>query len=126
MGQRGYPRTARVNESLREVIAEELEKIGDDRLELVTVTGITADPDLRNATVWFSSLAVNVSPEVVGAALAENRVDLQSAIARQLRFKRTPHLQFVPDPAITNGQKIESILRTMPRSEPGLFDEDDE
>jgi ribosome-binding factor A len=121
--QRSYPRVARINESLREVIAEELERIGDDRLELVTVTGITADPDLSRATVWFSTLALHIGPEVIGEALAEHRVDLQKAIGRQLSFKRTPHLSFAPDPAITNGQRIESILRDMPRSPEGIHDE---
>jgi ribosome-binding factor A len=116
MGQRRkFPRTVRINESLREVIAEELERIGDDRLEMVTITGITADPDLRTATVWFSSLALNASPEVIGSALSEFRVDLQKAIGRQLSFKRTPLLHFELDPAIINGQKIESILRDLPR-----------
>ena len=31
-GRREYPRTARVNELVREVVAEELERIGDERL----------------------------------------------------------------------------------------------
>ena len=54
---RSFPRTARINEALREVIAEELELIGDERLDLFTVTGITTDPDLRQANVWYSTLA---------------------------------------------------------------------
>ena len=37
---RKFPRTARINESLREVLAETLEGIDDDRLELVTVTAV--------------------------------------------------------------------------------------
>ena len=36
--QRQYPRTARLNELVREIVADELEKIDDERLELVTVT----------------------------------------------------------------------------------------
>ena len=34
-----YPRTARVNEVMLEVLADELERMGDPRLELVTLTG---------------------------------------------------------------------------------------
>ena len=33
-----YPRTARLNELLREIVAEELERIDDERLELVAIT----------------------------------------------------------------------------------------
>ena len=112
---RSYPRTARINEALREVIAEELERIGDERLDLVTVTGITTDPDLRHATVWYSALAGRGDVDAVRQAFAEHRVELQAAVGRQVRLKRTPLLQFTPDPAIEQGQRIEHILRTMPR-----------
>jgi ribosome-binding factor A len=48
---RKYPRTARVNEVVREVLAEELERLSDPRLGLVTVTSVDVSPDLRHATV---------------------------------------------------------------------------
>ena len=105
---RRYPRTARVNESLREVIAEEVERIDDLRLGLVTITGVTTEPDLRHATVFFSSLA-----DDAGAGLADHRVRLQAAIGRQLRLKRTPELVFRADPAIATGRKVEDILRAL-------------
>ena len=105
-----YPRTARVNHVLQEVVAEELERLGDDdpRLALVTVTGVEVDPDLRHATVWLSSLT-----EEGAAALADGRVALQAAIARQVRLKRTPQLRFAADPAVAAGSRIEEILRAI-------------
>ena len=110
--RRRYPRVARVNELLREVLAEELELLDDDRLTLLTVTGVTADPDLRRARVWFSSLTDDASE-----ALAEHRPRLQAAIGRQVRMKRTPELAFRADPAVSTGQEVESILRNLRRSE---------
>ena len=106
--QRRYSRLDRVNEALREVLADELELVDDERLELVTVTGVTCEPDLRHATVWFDTLG---SQEEVAEALIEQRVRLQAAIARQLRLKRTPELTFDPDPAIAVGTRVEEILR---------------
>ncbi len=109
-GRTGYPRTARVNQVLHEVVAEEVERLGDHdpRLHLVTVTGVTCDPDLRHATVWLGSLS-----EDAAAALAEERVALQAAIGRQVRLKRTPLLTFAADPAVASGSRIEDILRTL-------------
>jgi len=113
---------ARVNEALREVVAETLEELDDERLELVTVTGVQTDPDLRHAHVYYSALSGQTH---VADALAEHRVRLQGAIARQMHLKRTPQLDFRPDPAIIEGLKIEAIIATMPRghddqgSEPG-------
>lgn len=113
---RRFPRVARVNEAMREVIAEELERIGDDRLDMVTVTGISVDPDFGNATVWYSALTGPAGIEGARAGLLEHRIALQAAVARQLRLKRTPLLQFSADPAILEGQRIEDVIRTMPRS----------
>ena len=53
---RRYPRTARVNEVMLEVLADELERMSDPRLELVTLTGVDVAADLRHATVYYSAL----------------------------------------------------------------------
>ncbi len=53
---RRYPRMARVNEVVREIIADELERLSDPRLGLVTVTGVEVSADLRHATVYYSAL----------------------------------------------------------------------
>jgi len=69
---------ARVNEVLREVLAEEIEVLAstDARLELVTVTAVSCEPDLRHATVLLASL-----PDTVREALGEVRPRLQGHIS---------------------------------------------
>ena len=121
--QRGYTRLDRVNEVLREVLADELERVNDERLELVTVTGVRADRDFRHARVWFDTLG---SREEVAEALAEYRVRLQAAVGRQLRLKHTPELSFDPDPAIATGTRVEEILRELHQAgtQPGPTSED--
>jgi ribosome-binding factor A len=44
-------------------------------------------------------------------------VALQAAIARQARIKRTPELEFRPDPAVRTGERVERILRDVSREE---------
>ncbi|HEV2810023.1 MAG TPA: 30S ribosome-binding factor RbfA [Acidimicrobiales bacterium] len=107
-----YPRVARVNELCREIVAEELERIDDERLELVTITHVAVDADLRRAIVEFSRLGE--AEDVAAEALAEHRVRLQSAIARQARLRRTPELSFRIDQAIRAGARIEELLRQHP------------
>jgi ribosome-binding factor A len=103
-----YQRTARVNEVLREVLAEALERMSDtdERLSLVTVTGIETSPDLSRAVVYLGSLG-----ESMAAALSEHRVELQRIVGSEVRMKRTPHLEFVADPAVAHGARVEEILR---------------
>lgn len=109
---RRYPRVARVKEVIREVLADALERLDDDRLGLITVTDVIVEPDLRHATVLLSSMS-----EPATEALEENRVRLQAAIGRQLRLKRTPLLAFQVDPAVTSGETVERILRNLHRDE---------
>jgi ribosome-binding factor A len=109
-----YPRTARLNESLREVIAEELTRIDDERLALVTVTAIDVDPEMNRATVFFESLAgVDGDPEIL-EAFAAHRVRLQGSIGRQVRAKKTPILQFKPDEVIRAAERIDRIIAANP------------
>ncbi|HYZ98651.1 MAG TPA: ribosome-binding factor A [Acidimicrobiales bacterium] len=126
---RDFPRTARLNHLVQEIVADEIERLDDDRLGLFTVTGVDVDPDLRHATVWYTALAagddVNGEPgeaageasdgagEALTAALAGHRPRLQAAIARQARLKRTPELVFRPDTVIRQAERVEAILREL-------------
>jgi ribosome-binding factor A len=106
-----YPRSARVGETLREIIAEDLVRFDDERLSFVTVTGIDVDAELNRATVFFDSLAGEDGDEEIIEALGEYRVRLQSSIARQIKAKKTPILDFKPDIAIRSSERIDEILR---------------
>jgi ribosome-binding factor A len=107
-----YPRSARVNEVLREVLADSIERMGDERLALLTVTAVKTEPDLRHATVLFASLKGTQKD-----ALEHVRGRLQAAVAHELRLKRTPKLSFEADPAVSTGQRVEDILRELRRTE---------
>ena len=90
-----YPRGARVGATLREIIADELVRIDDERLLLVSITSIDVDPELNRAFVYFDSLEGEEGDEAIVEALGEHRVRLQSSIARQIRAKKTPILEGV-------------------------------
>ncbi len=112
--QAPYPRVARVNALLVEVLADTLQPLvdKDERLSLLTVTGVRTDPDLQHAVVFFSSL-----PAEAAEALAEHRHELQRAIGRSVRMKRTPLLQFLPDPGVAAGERVENVLRRIERGD---------
>ncbi|HVC15388.1 MAG TPA: 30S ribosome-binding factor RbfA [Acidimicrobiales bacterium] len=107
---RGYPRAFRVNEVLRQIIGEELERLADadERLRLVTVTAVDTSGDLRTATVFLAEM-----DDETFAALDERRAQLQRTVGRQVRMKRTPRLSFAADPAVREGERVEAILRRL-------------
>ena len=106
-GGRSFPRTARVGALLREVVAEELEKVADEdeRVGFLTVTAVEPDPDFRHATVLLASVS-----DETAEVLETHRYRLQAAIGRQVRLKHTPQLTFEADPAIAAGSRVEAVL----------------
>lgn len=108
---RRYPRTARLNDLVQEVLADQLERLDDDRLVLVTVMRVEVDPDLRHATVYVDTPEGDERDEEVLAALDENRARLQAAVARETRLKRTPLLSFAPDDIEREAARVEDLLR---------------
>lgn len=105
-----YPRTARLNESLREVIAEELTRIDDERLDMVTITAIDVDAEMNRAIVFFDSLLGEDGDPRILEALNSHRVRIQGSIARQVRSKKTPILSLKPDEVIRSAEHIQRIL----------------
>jgi ribosome-binding factor A len=112
-----YPRTARVNEVMLEVLADELERMGDPRLELVTLTGVDVSRDLAHAKVYYSTLTATAVdtrasiPDEVATALHSAGSHLRGIVGRQMRIRQVPRLEFLVDPGIVSGQRIEDILR---------------
>lgn len=121
----GYPRTARLSEVLREVIAEELVKIDDERLDLVTVTAIDVDPEMNRAIVYFDSMFGEEGDEGVLEAMGEHRARLQATINRQMHARKTPILSFRPDEVIRSAARIEELLRQQPPRTTQTDDTDD-
>jgi ribosome-binding factor A len=105
------PRTARLNELLRQIIADELVEIGDERLEHVSITSVDTDSELNRAVVFFDSRLGEAGDPQVLAALSERRVRLQRAVGDQMRARRTPVLEFKPDEVIRHAERIDTILR---------------
>jgi len=113
MSNRRYARTARLNELLREILGEELERLDDERLELVTISGVEVDPGIEHAVVYFSSLAGEDADEEVRQAFEDARRGLQAAVARQARIRSTPKLVLRADPGIRAGERVDEILRNL-------------
>jgi ribosome-binding factor A len=112
-----YPRTARVNEVIIEIVADELNRLSDPRLEMVTLTGAEVSTDLAYATLYYSALDGTGQPQTeaqakaTGVALRKATAHLRRVVGKQVRWRNTPALTFKVDPSIAAGQRIEDILR---------------
>ncbi|MSO78180.1 MAG: 30S ribosome-binding factor RbfA [Acidimicrobiia bacterium] len=111
--QRRFARTLRINEVVREALADDLERLSDPRLEMVTITGVNVSPDLRHATVFYAS--PDRHDDDVATALRSAGPRMRATLGRQVRLKYLPELHFREDPAIETGQRVEEIIRDLHR-----------
>ena len=107
-----YSRSARLGELLREILASELAHLDDERLDLVSVTGVETSAELSRATVYVSALDDEEAPAAL-EALEEHRLQLKQAVARSSAVRRVPDLVFAVDPSISAGERVDQILRDL-------------
>jgi ribosome-binding factor A len=100
----------RVNESVRQVLAEAVPELKDPRIGLVTVTGVNTTPDLHHATVFVSVLGSDRKRRESLRGLEAAHGLLQSRLARELRMKRTPQLTFEYDPSVERGVRMSRLI----------------
>jgi ribosome-binding factor A len=101
----------RVNEALREVLSVRIAGgLKDPRVGFVTVTAVDTSPDLRHARVYVSVLGDEDERAETMEGLESSRGFLQAGIARELRIKHTPALEFAHDEALERGMRIRRLL----------------
>lgn len=109
-----YSRADRLSVSVREVVADELVRIDDERLEFVTITRVDVDTEMNRGVVYYDSLRGEEGDADIIEALNDHRIRIQGAVGRQVRAKKTPILSFRPDDVIRSAERIDRILRENP------------
>jgi ribosome-binding factor A len=103
-------RMRRVNESVLEVVAGGIAELKDPRIGMVTVTSVRVTPDLREATVFISTLGNDRRRRAALDGLTSAHGVLQARINRELRLRRTPHLTFTYDDAVERGVRMTRLI----------------
>jgi ribosome-binding factor A len=103
-------RMRRVNEAIREALAEALVDLKDPRIGFVTITGVKTSTDLRQARVFVSVLGNERKREKTLQGLESAHGVLQAKLATELRMKRTPLLVFEFDPSVQEGMRMSQLI----------------
>jgi ribosome-binding factor A len=101
----------RVDEAVREVLSAAITKqVKDPRVGFVTVTAVETSPDLRRARVFVSVLGDKSVRKRSMQGLQSAHGVLQRAVARELRVKYTPTLEFIYDDTTEKGFRIAELI----------------
>ncbi len=112
-------RQERVRELLRRAIGEAIRReFNVTDVGLITVNDIEVGGDLKSAVVFITILG-NADQQKRGLhVLEQNRIHLQSLVAKSVILKFTPTLKFVVDDSIVRGNRVLQILEELEKSPP--------
>lgn len=112
------PRQERVDDEickqLNRIIARELK---DPRLStLVSVTGVNVSKDLKTAKAFVSVFEKDKEKDVLNA-LAGASSHIRGMLFDCLKIRLVPHITFVPDHSMENGDKIDKLIKKIHEDE---------
>ena len=113
MSKTRSPRMRKVDALIQEIVAEAVSELTDPDLGFVTITGVDCSPDLRRATVFFSSLGSPEASKASEVALGRATRHVQQVMAKELRTKYTPVIEFQVDTSVEQAVRITGLLGTL-------------
>jgi ribosome-binding factor A len=113
------PRTERVGEEFREILAESIQRLKDPRIGFVTVTGVKVSHDLRVAWVYFTTFGDERARAATRAGLRSASPHLRRELGRQIRLKVVPELRFEEDVTPEAGARVDHIIEDLHHHEVG-------
>ncbi|HYY14976.1 MAG TPA: 30S ribosome-binding factor RbfA [Chthoniobacterales bacterium] len=105
-------RQLRVNEVVKRELSGIIAREMTFEDALVSINEVDVAADLKSAHVFVSVLGTATGASVI-ERLEERRPDLQTALARRVVLKYTPHLIFHLDQSIERGTRVIQILQEM-------------
>jgi ribosome-binding factor A len=112
MSQRNS-RQQRVATQMQRTLAELLPRaVKDPRVGRVTITGVSLLDDFSSARVWFLPFGQARATEEQLAGLQSAAGFLRGELARQLRLRHAPRLEFCVDTAQEQAQALSTLIDT--------------
>lgn len=106
-----FPRNARLNVVLQQVIAEKIEKINDEELGFLTITSVSLSKDMRSAKVYYHVYGDEKQQLKSAELLEKYKYEITQVIAKETNLKFTPKLFFIVDDSIEMVKKIDEVIK---------------
>lgn len=112
-----YKRSKRVSDLLKEEISHIImRRLKDPRLGFVTVVDVSVTDDLRLARVYVSVLREEERKQTI-EILQSAKSFIRSELAKVLRMKIIPDVEFRVDTTIEYASRIEKLLKEIKEAE---------
>ncbi|MBZ0293069.1 MAG: 30S ribosome-binding factor RbfA [Anaerolineae bacterium] len=111
----------RVAERIRTILSELLlREVSDPRLQNITVTEVSLDPELMFADIYVNALGDESRQAEVLAGLDRAKGFLRREIGKNIRLRNTPELHFHWDVTLERGEHMNQLIANLniPPEEP--------
>ena len=104
----------RMEERIRVILSElMLREIADPRLQGITVTEVTLDPELMFADVYVNALGDESRQDEVLAGLERAKGFLRREVSKSIRLRNTPELHFHWDITLERGERLNQLISSL-------------
>lgn len=109
--RREIPRTVRVGEQIRRVLAELLrDDVKDPRIGMVSIGDVEVSRDLSHARVYFSIFGDEETIRECKAGLDSAAGFLRGELGRRMKLRSVPSLRFLHDDTQQKGDRVAELI----------------
>ncbi|OGQ84288.1 MAG: ribosome-binding factor A [Deltaproteobacteria bacterium RIFCSPLOWO2_12_FULL_57_22] len=95
-----------------ELVSELLSReVSDPRIGPITLTGVEVSKDLRRARIYFTLLSPGGDKAEVLSGLKSATGYIRGKVAKELKLRLVPTIEFVYDETQDHAQRIEDLLQ---------------
>lgn len=104
----------RMADRIRIVLSELLlREVSDPRLQNITVTEVSLDPELMFADIYVNALGDESRQTEVLAGLDRAKGFLRREIGKSIRLRNTPELHFHWDVTLERGERMNQLISSL-------------
>jgi ribosome-binding factor A len=106
-----YPRSRRIAEQIQRELSDIIRlELKDPRVGMITITDVDVSPDHAHATVFFTLLGNEDRVKATTSALGHAAGYLRTQLARRIRLRTAPQLQFKYDASVERGARLSRLI----------------
>jgi ribosome-binding factor A len=103
-------RIERLQEELRHAVSSIVHQLRDSRIGFITITRVSVTPDLKVATIYFTSLNSQADLKETLKGLDSAKGFVRRLVAEKVRMKFVPQIRFMYDDSQLKYDKITEII----------------
>jgi len=119
-------RTLRIEAELQRVLSDLIRReVRDPRVGAVTITAVSAAPDMSVVTVSFVPFGTTHEPAEVAAGLNRAAGFLRGEVGRRTGLRHAPKLEFEYDETIERADRLTNLIDSAIRQDHATHRDDD-